>query len=757
MTSNYLLLSTDYTVFNALTWGNCLNHYHKARASTTSCSQRLFHGAIALIELTPIISQITSLFEMAIASLFKPSPELTASDRREKQPVPLRQPSLKRRVLTPSGASYLASVKIPSSQLRRTPLSSVTSPESPVTRPHQHRLTASSKASRQPLVTLPSSQLRRTPLSSVTSPESPVTRPHQHRLTASSKASRQPRAAPLAPPPSAVVDITLPTETLKLQNALFLLHRQIEKQYSAMPWPAKIQKIMVVTEIRGGRGDIAAAAKAIGVLQKICPTLTFDWVFNGLSEKYDPLSFLQCEDPSKVNIRSLRSEPLENAPCDLLLAGPIRFGWTVDFCERLTGRKITGPAFGFVETGDILRSFTYPTAEAIVREAAADDSLETIYQQLHPRIFLPKSDNCEGLLPMWLKTGSGVLLDESRLDAPLSRGYCCPSYLPQIQDADLRKDVLEAMNVFDEESPPNYDQHSFNSGYAHHSASWGKFIDCVAIHEKTKNIVIVLNQAGEFASSQLSTQKFQNQIFTPERLAYLKEKGIGSVVLKGQESEGITLQEAENPHSERRLTVIVRPSFNPNDMRLLQLASERLLATGDNSAVESWCARCKLYLYEAVRNLSRKVTFLEQQVELAQTISPNLSKLLNLFGMGRTHPDSDSNTPLSRAQMDEIEELLNDPNLTDATLQFCEQITSNYSFSPVLESALKRTVWHHLIPELAQIEAEALDESYRAGIVNYFKNPETSEKSLTVRNIPELGKRVQERVQHYLSTQTNLP
>ena len=98
-----------------------------------------------------------------------------------------------------------------------------------------------------------------------------------------------------------------------------------------------------------------------------------------------------------------------------------------------------------------------------------------------------------------------------------------------------------------------------------------------------------------------------------------------------------------------------------------------------------------------------------------------------------------------------MEKLLNAPDLSDATLQFCDLIASTYSYYPVLEAALKRTAWHHYIPQLARIEAETLDESFRTGLVTYLKNKETSEKTLSVRNIPELGKRVQEAVQYYLS------
>lgn len=651
MTANYLLQNRDYTVYNALTWGNFSGHYRRARAAD-SLPQRIFHGAAALVEFVPIVSQIVSLSEMVIASWFRPS-------------TPIRR------------------------QIRHSEW------QEPVL-PHQARAIV-------PLARL-----------------------------------------------SDVVDVALPPQVKNLDEALFPLHRQIESQYSALPWPAKMQKIVVLTQVRGGRGDIAAAAKAIAFMQKLHLTLTFDWVLEGARpDQYDPMSFLSCNDPSKVRIRYWGSQPPEEAPGDFLLVGPVKLGWEVDYIEKCISRKIAGPTFGFMENAADLRTFYPKILQAKVENALQQASANKIYQTLHSTAFPSKSDNDEGLLPMGVQPGSGVFLDQSRIEAPLSRDYCCPSYLPQIQDGELRKDILEAMNVLDGRSEPDYDQHSFNSGYAHHPASWGKFIDCTAIHEKNKHVVIVLNQRGEFAHP--SIQEFQDQIFTPERLALLKQKGYGTVVFKGQGQKPALLQEDRGSQSDRCLTVIVRPSFVPSDMRRMQLASERLLATGDNSAVESWCARCQLYLYEDVANLDCcKWRFLQQQVDLAQTISPSLSKLLALFGGDQRLPDCSLNQPLNGKEMAEMEQLLNDPNLSNATLQFCDHITANYSFYGVLEAALKRTAWHHYVPDLARIEAETLDEGFRSGLVEYLKNPAAAKKALRVQAIPELGKRVQEAVQQHL-------
>lgn len=539
------------------------------------------------------------------------------------------------------------------------------------------------------------------------------------------------------------MDIALPKnfEAQNLYLALFPLHRKIESLYRHLPWPDRIQKIAIVTQVIGGRGDASAAAKAIDSVRDMCPKCTFDWILIGGIPGKDPRSYLSGEDHSKVNVRQWRSPSPDESPADLLVTGPVKDDWGINYIESRIGRKVDGhTAFGFHENGECWPGWDWTRLPDKAKEGT--DLEETYRTKLHALIFPPGNpgEGRAGLIQMGLHPGSGVFLDRSRIEAPLSRGYCCASYLLQIQDASLRKDVLEAMDVFDNQSQPDYDQHSFNSGYAHHSVSWGKFIDSVAIHERDKHVVIILNQKGQF--EKLSTEKFRDQIFTPERLAFLKQKGYGTITLKGDGQETLVLQKSEYPQEERRLSVIVRPSFIPNDMKQLQLASERLLATGDNSAAEAWASRCKLYLYE---NFGLKGEFLQQQVDLAKSISPNLAKLLALFADGKIIGE---HKPLNEEKMAELERLLNDPNLSDATIKFCNQIIQNYSFKELLEGGIKRTVWHRMIPELAGIEADALDPEFRTGLVSYLKNP--NKKTLTVEELPELRRRVEEAVQDFL-------
>ncbi len=562
--------------------------------------------------------------------------------------------------------------------------------------------------------------------------------PHQFRMATPSH------------PSSDVTEVQLTDQVAYLRTATSPLHRQIENQYGDLSWPPEIQKIVVYTDVLGGRGDIAAAAKAIAVMQQISPTLTFDWILKCYrQDQYNPLSFVDSPDPSKIKVRISGSNPSDPSPGDLLLIGPgIPRFFGIDGLEKEISRKIGGPIFRFAEIASLTSGIELAMLQGFARNTHPAVSSDQMYQMMHQNLFFVTADFDDKFLPLGIRPGSGVFLDRRRIEAPLSRGYCCPSYIKQIEDPSLRKDLLQAMNVFDDRSEPNYDQFSLNSGYAHHFTSWVKFIDCVAMHEKNKHVVIVINQQGTFGP--LTTHEFKEKVFTPERLAFLKQKGYGTVALKGKGVEAWLLQEANDPLSDRRLTVIVRHLFTPRDMRSMQLASERLLTTGDNSVVEAWCARCKLYLYEDVA-IGMKWRFLQEQVDEAKNISPNLSQLLACFGGDQRLPDPCRNQFLTDQKMNELELLLNDPDLSDATLQFCDAMTAKRPFEEILRAALKRTVWHHCIPELAKIEAETMDPDFRNGLVGYFESSKKIPTTFQVRIPPEMKVRIQEAVRNYSS------
>lgn len=65
---SYSLDRENYTLKNALLWGNCYGHYAKAKEG--KLSSRAVHLLIALIEFIPIIGQIASIFEMVMILQF---------------------------------------------------------------------------------------------------------------------------------------------------------------------------------------------------------------------------------------------------------------------------------------------------------------------------------------------------------------------------------------------------------------------------------------------------------------------------------------------------------------------------------------------------------------------------------------------------------------------------------------------------------------------------------------------------------------
>ncbi len=539
------------------------------------------------------------------------------------------------------------------------------------------------------------------------------------------------------------VEVLLPGTDGDLHGTFFFLWSEIGRQYATLPWPKEMKNIVVLTKVCGGRGDIVAAAKVIELMQTINPDCTIDWVVehSWIAEnktRYDFNSFLVSKDPSKVFIRDIKSKPLTNEPGDFLILGPVNSIGNRNYVNSLIQREIRGPIFYFLENASGSTLFNR-------RKFLSNyNNNNSSYQSNHPLIFPAHSDldSNHGYLSMGIAKGTGVFLDQDRLTAGLSLDYCCPTYLKKIKDKSLQKAIFEAMKT---KNPTeiDYQNYSINFGYAHRDESWGKFIDCVAIHEKQKHVVIVLNQYGEFFKA--TQEKFQEHIFTSERLKFLKRKGYGNIFCRG-EKETQRVQKA-NSQKGRDLTVIIRPSFAPNDVKQLQLASERLMATGDNSAAESWCARCKLYLYEDVANLGCKWRFLEQQVDLASTISPNLSQLLARFGGAREFKSS-CNKVLSAEDMAEIEKLLNDPDLEKATLDFCDCITQEYSFSEILSSALKRAAWHYSVPEVAKVEADILaeDGNFSATVINYLLTPlqQRQGTNLSIEAISKIGSHVTE-------------
>ena len=657
MESNLLLERSNYSLYNALVWGNCLNHAKQVWSPAPFTKQeRLFHATLALVELIPIISQIISLFEMAIAYCYK----------KKSSPAPLTQAISLQTPLKKDVKRGDLSV------LMQMPVQEVTSTQ----------------------ITIPVRQVQ-------PSPPLPKTVPCEFRSDRSSD-----------------------------KLSIFSLYAEMAQQYRKLPWPEQVKEVVVFTDICGGRGDVAAAAKAIHNLLEFCSSsVRVEWVWSGSLPKSCTLeSFLSKEDLCRVQVRNCFDAPDTEytQPCDLLIVGPVLCSYELSRLEGEIKRKVTGGAFGFVENGTSL------AFQSNFLEDANGELLKvTSPQELHTALFPVSVGNGKGQIPMGIREYSGVFLDESRIEAPLSQGYYCPLYLGQISDPTLKQDILGAMGVKSETEHPNSDHHSFNLGYAHDLTSWLNYIKVVCLHETEKHVVLVLNRESEFYKK--SCESFREDVFSEEVLKFLEENGYGTVILKDEDKEACLVQRCENARSKRRFTLIVRSSFNPNDMKMMQLAAERLLATGDNSAVEAFCARCKLYVYENVRNSPIvKQSFLKQQIKAAASISQEVSRLLELFGNAKKL--------FSAEQIQELQGIFKKKNLGEETIRFCDEIVKNYSFRFLFEGALKRVAWHTTNPEkFTQVEMEALTlELCNDLLGHYNKEPLDQPKSYQI-NLKDLG------------------
>jgi hypothetical protein len=518
-------------------------------------------------------------------------------------------------------------------------------------------------------------------------------------------------------------------------EAFFQIHRQLERLYQQLPWPKKVSKITLVTETPGGKGDLSAVAKVIALMQRYAPNLTFDWSIMNHPELAQP--FLSQLNSSKIKVRACRySDPVDTSPADMMIIGPAKCSWGIDYIDANNRRKLAGSRLAFLENGSdpVEEAIPLMTARHEMLKLSDQVNVRDAYMLFHDKVFSTEYTLGSGLT-MGLRKATGVFLDKSRLNAPRSRGYCCSSYVQQIKDSELRKDILSALGG---KINPDYDKYSLNSGYAHWSRSWGRFIDFVAIHERNKHVVIVLNQVGEF--DKFDTKKFWDHHLTPERLALLKQWGYRSVSIKGVEKNIINAQ--LNAEKEgRELSIVLRPWFHPQDMKFLQLASERLLATGDNTAAEAWASKCILYLYEDVANMGCKWKFVEQQVDLAMTVYPPLGKFIRLCAQINT---------LSKGEVDQVIQILQDPRLSKATLDFCNKIVENYSFEELLEGALKRTAWHQVLPKLAEAEAEVMEKEVQSGIIEFIKSTQNPPRTIVLKNLDVVAQHIQNKVREYI-------
>lgn len=531
-------------------------------------------------------------------------------------------------------------------------------------------------------------------------------------------------------------------------DLFFLLRRNIDASYMDMPWPSAMKNVVVYTRVVGGKGDIAAASKVIGLMQRLNPDLQIDWVLaNTSGAKSDAICFLSDMDMSHITVReSLETiDPsLAKTPIDMIFTGPFDGEDEYPTLAKDLKRPFTNPlGVGFREIGQ------RPSSVVFVNDKKNVENSREGRLSLYSELFASSSFRARDGLVMGLYQGSGVFLDRSLISAPLSGRYSCPSYIRDITDIKLREDILNALGVVSVETLPDMDKHSLNFGYAHFANSWGSFIDSVAVHERDKDVVIVLNQMMR-GKLYFSAEDFSDKVFNMDRIDFLHSRRFGNIVVSDQELHYIV---ASSEDATRSFRVILRKSFLPQDMRCLQLASERILATGDNSSVEAFCGRCKLFFYETLKH---KQGFLQQQVDVAHALGhKSLARLWGLFGrdvrMEANIGRSDEDISWGPLQSKEIFDLLHDDSLAEATYDFCQVISEKCDFETRLEAMLKRSMWHHIHPKLKDIELDVIGEEFIGKIQHFFSNEDVTSLEVETPDISTLAHLVRRSLNPFLT------
>lgn len=530
---------------------------------------------------------------------------------------------------------------------------------------------------------------------------------------------------------------------LNKPESLNELHRALDSIYYDKPWPSEMKCITLLTEAKGNHGDVVSAAKVIKLIHKMEPSLFINWVV--CKYEGEPKKYLHGIDESKVKIieskaylivraeefiKDIKKNPPKDS--DFLISGP-----TLNVERTSTIKKFLpckGPRLDFLENAQPIDGVDAVQMEIVYKtvEEESKNSKDLLYKRIHKLLFSSLEYNfTSSPLVMGLTNGSGILLDPDRDDVTLSLDYCCPSYLDKLEDKNLKKDIFESFNVHNDADKPDYQKYSLNFGYAHNPGSWGSFISDVAIHEALhdgKQVIIVLNQ------DKLAKQFFYAEI-NSEFLEILKYKNI-KVIGEGKDVFNRSSSESEFTD----LVVILRKSFTPNDMKYLQLSSERIMATGDNSAAEAFQARCKLYVYEIYNDpkVGFKDRFLKQQIKIAQEIYPPLAKFLDL----KANP--------KKGTGGQIFDILKDPKLSEKTLEFCQRITKKYSFKKPLLGDLKRKAWHHVKSGLLDLEAELIDDEFKSKITEFLKDFNVPEQNFQIHNLPKISTRVNEEIRDHL-------
>lgn len=543
-------------------------------------------------------------------------------------------------------------------------------------------------------------------------------------------------------------------------NLGILLRKCLLTSYQTMPLPPteKSRKYLITNRIYGGSGDIAAAAAVIRLIIRIDPKAVIHWSTEGYGTA---VNFLPKDLRERVSIFPYKKSGYEaQEPIDCIIEtplgglGPSNLPYFKEkFKLRPDERMLFVYEIGTSSSPGL--EFAQTTEGEGLDEHGLDICLQSKKGKVHVHVMegekkvvfanLPKDKRDEVVrffvknmqagadlvaIPMNLDDSSGVMIDaavseEDEKTAMEDRVTFQSRHLDTIEDAKLKAQLLGEYKDFSAFCK----DYGIAFGYAHYTESKARLIDFYTMQERNKNVAVVLFQARK-EDEATTLAYFQKKVFTEERLAKLKENGIGKVCLKSADSDKEEIISIKTDQKDARtLLVVLRESFAKETMKVFQTIGNAQLSTGDNSACEVFAysteACLEFFMYEdlskhfgseSVGWSGLKQEFLQQQIKLATEIYAPLGELMTLT----------STEEMSKEGRDKVSALLKDEKIPSMLSQFMQKIRKKMNFYPILEGMIKRHLWQKYDSKRLNLEEQMFMSSEDVSKVvetHYFREP----------------------------------
>lgn len=512
----------------------------------------------------------------------------------------------------------------------------------------------------------------------------------------------------------------LPVDLQDLPEITTLVIRKLEELYQDRSWPIEeYPAVTVLSQVWQGAGDVVSGRNLIERIARFHEGIKINWCVP-ISSKVisDPYETLPPELKGRVTM--ITPEEFQKiGKGDVLVAGPSHMGDDWSYIEKARGK---GAA---VIAVDELAFPSYGCGESLSKTLDKLSKFSDIFKEFFPA----QSGKKENMSAMGLGEGQGVFLNQERIRESLFDVGCDPKYLKLLENKELQQSIFNALGGED------YSTASLAFGYAQIFSSKKEFVECAAMKEQEKNVVVVLNAKGE-ECPYTTPSEYSAHIFSDENLKFFEEMGYTSFVVK----KGKEIVRISRGSGGREITVDLYDRFAKEDMKNLQLAAPMLLATGDNTLIESLCAGSTFLVYEC---RGHKRELLNQLIGLSSNISEDYTELLKTFGRERGVNDPN----ISQEERERLKTILQSEELPKAVAKLCKTVVANYSLDDKLKGQILRSVYNHLKPkESLEEEMAALGPEMKEALMAYVNEP--GNYKVPIPGLEEM----KERVETYIAT-----